>query len=64
MSILSMTQLTGKVSNMKNQVIESTSCQYSRLDYAKDFAAAVLLMGSFFVMTWVAFALDVITTGM
>ena len=41
-----------------------TTYQYSKLDYAKDAAAALLLMGTIFVMIWVAFAMDVITTGM
>ena len=47
-----------------DQVVDSTSYQYSRLDYAKDAMAAVILMGSIFVMIWIAFALDVMTTGM
>ena len=47
-----------------DQVVDSASYQYSRLDYAKDAMAAVILMGSIFVMIWIAFALDVMTTGM
>jgi hypothetical protein len=38
--------------------------EYTTLDYVKDALAAVLLMGTIFVMIWIAFALDVITTGM
>ena len=48
----------------KSVVVESTAYQYTQLDYAKDFFAAVMLMGTLFVMTWIAFGLDVITTGM
>ena len=45
-------------------VVEATSYQYSRVDYAKDAMAAVILISSIFFMDWIAFAMDVITTGM
>ena len=38
--------------------------EYTKLDRAKDALAAGLLFSGLFVMTWIAFALDVITTGM
>ena len=38
--------------------------EYTKLDHIKDALAATLLFGALFVMTWIAFALDVITTGM
>ena len=47
-----------------DQVVDSTSYQYSRLDYAKDVVASVILMCGIFVMIWIAFAMDVLTTGM
>ena len=47
-----------------NSVADSNSYQYTRFDYVKDALASVILMGGIFVMIWIAFALDVITTGM
>ncbi len=38
--------------------------EYTTLDYVKDAVTAVFLMGTIFVMIWIAFAMDVITTGM
>ncbi len=47
-----------------NPPVDSTSYQYAALDYVKDAVAGVILMGTMFVMIWIAFAMDVITTGM
>jgi hypothetical protein len=47
-----------------NPPVDCTSYQYTRLDYVKDAVAGVILMGSIFIMIWIAFAMDVITTGM
>jgi hypothetical protein len=38
--------------------------EYTNRDRANDALAAVLLFGALFVITWIAFGLDVITTGM
>ncbi len=38
--------------------------EYTTLEYIKDAVTAVFLMGTIFVMIWIAFAMDVITTGM
>jgi len=38
--------------------------EYTTLEYVKDAVTAVFLMGTIFVMIWIAFAMDVITTGM
>jgi|1_EtaG_2_1085319.scaffolds.fasta_scaffold46438_3 hypothetical protein len=53
-----------RLNHAASVVVEATSYQYSRLDYVKDALAAVILMGGIFVMIWIAFALDVMTTGM
>jgi len=47
-----------------SSVVDSNSYQYTRLDYVKDALAAVILMSGIFVMIWIAFAMDVLTTGM
>ena len=38
--------------------------EYGRKEKFWDAIACVMFMVSFFVLTWVAFAMDVITTGM
>jgi hypothetical protein len=38
--------------------------EYTKMDYVKDGIACVCLCVGLFVLTWIAFALDVITTGM
>ena len=45
-------------------VVETVSYQYTTMDYVKDALAGVLLAAGFFVVVWIAFAMDVITTGM
>lgn len=47
-----------------NPQVDAVSYQYTRMDYIKDAVAGVFLMASFFVVVWIAFAMDVITTGM
>lgn len=47
-----------------NPEVDAVSYQYTKIDYAKDILATLVLGAGFFVMIWIAFALDVITTGM
>jgi len=44
--------------------LETVSHQYTQLDAVKDAVAAVFCAAAFFVLIWIAFAMDVITTGM
>ena len=38
--------------------------QYTTMDYIKDGLAVAFLGATFFIVVWIAFAMDVITTGM
>jgi hypothetical protein len=44
--------------------VDDIPYRYTNLDYAKDALAGVIFMSGMFVAIWIAFAMDVITTGM
>jgi hypothetical protein len=48
----------------KDPLVHSVSYQYSTVDRIKDAIAACIMAATFFVFTWIAFAMDAITTGM
>lgn len=47
-----------------NPQVDAVSYQYTRTEQIVDAVAGVFLMAAFFVVVWIAFAMDVITTGM
>jgi len=52
--------------NNKTALHEDSTAEYkyTKLNRYSDVVATVLLSVGFFVMTWIAFAMDVMTTGM
>ena len=44
--------------------MEEEKYEYTTVDYIKDGVATVCMATTLFIMIWIAFALDVTTTGM
>jgi hypothetical protein len=53
-----------EVQQPANQYVEAVNYQYTNFDYFKDACACAVCAVGFFVLIWISFAMDVITTGM